>query len=111
MDNATLTETEERIKYSKFLSSLFCTTAIVSLSILCLLNNLSLDVYSMVTLLKVVIPAAICFWFLGFVIGKILDGFSKKIVKEVKVQAEKAYEIPSMFAGVEETSDDEFGVL
>lgn len=109
--NNIATETEERIKYSKFLSSLFCTTSIFSLSILCLLNNLSLDFYSMVTLLKVVIPASICFWVTGFVIGKILDGFSQKIVKETKIQEEKAYEIPSMFAGIESIEDDEFGVL
>ena len=102
---------DEELKYSKMLSSLFCSASIVILSILCLLNNLTLDIYSALELLKVVLPASFCFWFIGFVIGKILDKKSVKIITEQKVDEQKAYEIPSMFAGSEEQSDDEFGVL
>lgn len=111
MNNTTITQ-EEGIKYSKLLSSLFCSTSIIALSVLCLLNNLSIDIYSTMTLLKVVLPACACFWFIGFSIGKILDGFSKKIVKEQIKSEKEAYEIPSMFASAELTAeDDEFGVL
>ena len=102
---------DEELKYSKMLSSLFCSASIVILSILCLLNNLTLDIYSAIALLKVVLPASFCFWFIGFVIGKILDRRCVKIIKEQIVDEQKAYEIPSMFAGSEEPTDDEFGVL
>ena len=115
MDNSTATQ-EEQIKYSKLLSSLFCSLSIIALSILSLLNNLSLDFYSMVTLLKVVLPAAFCFWFIGFVIGKILDGLNTKIIKEevaAKIKAEtEPYEIPSMFGATEEEyTESDMGIL
>ena len=102
---------EEQLKYSKMLSSLFCSTSIVSLSVLSLLNNLSLDIYSMFSLLKTVIPASFCFWFIGYVIGKILDGKNEIVIKEQVKQETEAYEIPSMFGGGENVADDEFGVL
>ena len=101
---------EEQLKYSKMLSSLFCSTSIVSLSVLSLLNNLSLDIYSMFSLLKTVIPASFCFWFIGYIIGKILDKNNKKIIKEQIKRETEAYEIPSMFAATEEITD-EFGDL
>ena len=111
MSNSIYT-TEEEIKYSKLLSSLFCSTSIIALSILCLLNNPILDMYGAVCLLKTVLPASFCFWFIGFVIGKILDGKSEKIIEQEKVDEKKAYEIPSMFAGnAEDIIDDEFGDL
>ena len=106
------TNVQEELKYSKMLSSLFCSTSIIVLSMLCLLNNLSLDAYSMISLLKVVVPASFCFWFIGFVIGKILDKKSVKIVKEQIISEKEAYEIPSMFgASSDEIADDEFGAL
>ena len=47
---------------------------------------------------------------IGYVIGKILDGKSEKIIEQEKVDEKKAYEIPSMFAGnAEDIIDDEFG--
>ena len=116
MSNQT-TNQEEQIQYSKLLSSLFCSLSIIALSILSLLNNLSLDFYSMITLLKVVIPAAICFWFLGFVIGKTLDNTNAKIIKqetEKKIKAEtEPYEIPSMFSamGIDESTESDMGIL
>jgi len=110
MGNPIATQDEE-FKYSKLLSSLFCSVSIVALSILCLLNNLSLDIYSAMTLLKIVLPASFCFWFLGFSIGKILDSLNKKIVKEQIKQEREAYEIPSMFAGSDSLMEDDFGVL
>ena len=110
MANSASTQ-EEQIKYSKMLSSLFCSTSVICLSILSLLNNLSLDIYSTVALLKVVAPASFCFWFIGHVIGTILDRHSKKIVKEQIKNETEAYEIPSMFAAPQGDIVDEFGDL
>lgn len=103
-------EQEDKIKYSRLLSSFFCTIAIVALSILCLLNNLTLDFYTMIVILKVVLPASFCFWFIGFVIGKILDSFEQKIIIAEKKNKEIAYEMPSMFSG-ESVMEDDFGGL
>ena len=103
---------DEKILYSKLLSSLFCSTSIIALSILCLLNNLSFDVYSACYLLKVVMPASFCFWFLGYAIGKILDDGknAKNLAKKASLKADNAaYEIPSMFGSDAEQVDDEFG--
>ena len=115
MSNPT-TNQEEQIQYSKLLSSLFCSLSIIALSILSLLNNLSLDLYSMIALLKVVIPAAFCFWFLGFVIGKTLDSINTKIIRqetENKIKAEtEPYEIPSMFGAVGgDSTESDMGIL
>ena len=102
----------EKTKYSELLSSLLCSVSILMLSILSLLNNLSLDFYSMMCLLKVVVPASISFWFVGFTIGTILDKYSTNIVIKKQVDETKAYEIPSIFGGSESASaDDEFGGL
>ncbi len=102
---------EDKTKYSELLSSCFCSVSILTLSLLSLLNSLSLDFYSMVCLLKVVFPAAICFWFLGHVIGTILDNYSNNISTITKENETKAYEIPSIFsdtsAGI---ADDDLGV-
>lgn len=112
MSNQTTAQQDDEIKYSKFLSSLFCSISIIALSILCLLNNLSLDIYSAIILLKIVLPASFCFWFLGFSIGKIFDSLNKKIIKEQIKQEQEAYEMPSMFSLSEEDAmGDDFGVL
>ena len=110
MEKITLTQNEE-LKYSKLLSSLFCSTSIIVLSFLSLLNNLSIDIYSTVTLLKIVLPASFCFWFIGYVIGRILDSLSIKIVKEQIKQENEPYEIPSMFAADNNVMEDDFGIL
>ena len=115
MDNQIVSQ-EEQFKYSKMLSSLFCSLSIIALSILSLLNNLSLDFYSMITMLKVVIPAAMCFWIIGFVIGKIFDSLNTKIIKgevKAKVKAEaEPYEIPSMFGPTEsELAESDMEIL
>lgn len=92
----------QKIKYKRLLSSLFCTTSIMLLSILCLLNNLTLDLYSTCALLKVVIPASFCFWYIGYVIGHMLDANrqGEKKTKSVKLTDDnEAYSIPSMFLG------------
>ena len=104
---------EGKIQYSKLLSSLFCSVSIFLLSILSLLNSLSLDMYSMMCLLKVVVPAGASFWFLGFVIGTILDRYDNKIIVKKKVDETKAYEIPSIFAGsdVSQADNDLGGIL
>ncbi len=110
MNNSTITKKEE-LKYSKLLSSLFCSTSIIALSILSLLNSLSIDLYTTMVLLKVVVPASFCFWFIGFVIGKILDGLSQEIVKKEIQHEKEAYEMPSMFSVDSSVMEDDFGVL
>ena len=110
MSNTNTTQNEQ-IKYSKLLSSLLCSSSIVVLSILSLLNNFSIDIYSTFALLKIVAPAGFCFWFIGFSIGKILDGFSKKLTVQKTESEKEAYEIPSMFAATENMVDDEFGAI
>ncbi len=111
MSDSTYNQDDEQIKYSKLLSKLFGSVFALALLILCLLNNLSLDFYVMLVVLKIVIPAFLCFWFIGFSIGRILDNFSGK-VKTEKVKNEKiAYEMPSMFSADAAVNDDEFGGL
>ncbi len=110
MDNS-LHNTQEHIKYSKVFSSLFCSVSIIALSLLCILNNLSLDIYSAYILLKVVAPAAFIFWIIGKIIGKIFDGLNKEIIEEKIVEEKKAYEIPSMFGADAQYDVDETGVL
>lgn len=97
---------EEKLKYSKILSSLFCSVSILAYSILSLLNNLSLDFYSMIMMLKVVIPASFCFWFLGYTIGTILDNYSNKITTNKIIDETKAYEIPSIFSDTSAVSTE-----
>ena len=89
---------KENISYSKVLSCLFSSNAVIALSILCLLNNLSLDLYSLTALLKVVLPASFCFWLIGFFIGRILDTYNGSISKMIELDEQKAYEIPSIFS-------------
>ena len=114
MNNSKEIQQDNNSNYAKILSSLFCSVSILGLSILCLLNNLSLDFYSMVILLKVVVPASFCFWFLGFVIGRILDSFHGKVEKRIQESDNKAYELPSMFNAADSLSienDSELGIL
>ena len=61
-------------------------------------------------LLKIVIPASFCFWFIGFVMGHILDESHDNPVKkrEYKLTNDnEAYTMPSMFSsdGGEEQVD------
>lgn len=87
----------KKIKYPEYLATLFSTTIIVGLSILCLLNSLSIDFYSTFVLLKVVLPAGVCAWIIGYVIGRILETTHVVKMKKLNTSDEKAYEIPSMF--------------
>ena len=91
---------QSEIKYSKLLSGLFCSSSILVLSILSLLNNLSLDLYSVMALLRVVVPGAFCFWFSGYVMGKIFENHDNiKPPKLTKLsESNEAYTIPSMFS-------------
>lgn len=114
MANSSLNLADDKVKYSKFLSSLFCSTSIIGLSILCLLNNLTFDIYSAGMLLKTVIPASFCFWFLGYAMGHILDDYhgQTQTVKKIEMtNDDAAYEIPSMFTMDTPIADDEFGDL
>lgn len=114
MSNSAIKQKEEQVKYSRLLSSLFCLVAIVSLSMLCLLNHFTIDFYTTIVLIKVVTPAAFCFWAIGNAIGKILDGLHKEIVQKKIVEEKQAYEIPSMFASnveYDENDDEDTGVL
>lgn len=109
MSNSAAAPNDEKNKYSKLLSALFCSTSIIVLSILSLLNNLSLDLYSVLTVLKVVVPGSFCFWFTGYIMGRIFEnGSSKPAVKMVKLSENNAaYNIPSIFeANSQAASDD-----
>ena len=111
---ATPKTVEGKIKYSELLSSLFCSVAIFMFSILSLLNSMSLDIYSMMCLLKVAFPAGVCFWILGHVIGKILDSYQTVITVKKETDDAKAYEIPSIFSSNDlgdGTDDDLGGIL
>ena len=112
MNNSIYKSKEEKpIKYSKIISSLFCSSSILILSLLCLLNNFSIDLYTATLTLKIVLPASFCFWFIGYIIGKILDGLNTKIIVKKIAEEKKAYEIPSMFSDNSEYSNDEFNIL
>lgn len=102
---------QHNIVYSQFLSSLFSSVSIIGLSVLCLLNNLSLDFYSMIFLLKIVIPAGLCSWILGYVSGKILDSYQSKIEIIRKNNEKQAYEIPSLFSDANNANFEENGLL
>ena len=95
-------------KHAKILSSLFCSSSILLLSCLSLLNNLSLDLYSACMMLKVVIPASVCFWFLGYSIGRILDENHNQSKKaEFKLSNDnEAYNMPSMFGSSNANEDN-----
>ncbi len=99
------TETEK--KYSRIFSSLFCSIAILTLTSLCLLNNFSVDLYTTSIILKIVTPAAVCFWILGYIIGTILDKKAGTIIKNKVNNEKKAYEIPSMFCSDNSGTDIE----
>lgn len=111
--NNSLVEKEEQVKYSRLLSSFFCSAAMIILTMLCILNNPAFDFYGAIILIKVVAPASFCFWFIGYNIGKILDGLNKKITRKKIVEEKQAYEIPSMFSGSiqYDENNENFGVL
>ena len=98
MSSANIQSKDSKIKYSELLSSLLSSISILTYSALSLLNSLSLDLYSMICMLKVVIPACACFWIIGYVVGTILDNYSTKITTKKKADETKAYEIPSIFS-------------
>jgi hypothetical protein len=58
-------------------------------------------ILQLIYLLKIVIPASICFWFIGYFMGRILDsnkGFSLAKQEFKLTDNEEAYTIPSMFS-------------
>ena len=98
----------DKDKHSRLLSSLFCSGSIIILSCLSLLNNLSLDLYSACMLLKIVLPASFCFWFLGYSVGRILDENHKEAKKNnyKLTNDNEAYEMPSMFGASNSETDE-----
>ena len=96
---------EEKISYQKTLSALFASFSMLAFGALSLLNNFSMDYYSILFMLSIVIPASLSMGFIGFVIGKIFDdgeNFSpnpfKKKDKPKTPAIDNAYKIQSMFA-------------
>ena len=100
---------EEKISYQKSLSTLFASSSLLAFGALSLLNNFSLDYYSILFMLSIVIPASLSMGFIGFVIGKIFDKgenfhpFQKK-KKLNRPTIDNPYKIQSMF--VSDTTDD-----
>ncbi len=120
-------KTEEKISYQKNISALFASVSMLAFGALSLLNNFSMDYYSIMFMLSIVIPVTLSMGFIGFVIGKIFDEgenfhpFQKKKKKTVPT-VDNAYKIQSMFSsdaaddvqmesmfdvGADEYSDDE----
>ncbi len=100
---------EEKISYQKNLSALFASSSLLAFGALSLLNHFSLDYYSILFMLSIVIPASLSMGFIGFVIGKIFDEgenfhpFQKK-KKSNRPTIDNPYKIQSMF--VSDTTDD-----
>lgn len=96
----TSTYDETKNNYAKLFSELFSSRSIIVLSILCLLNNLSLDLYSALCFLKVVAPGGVSFWIIGYILGKKLDTLDKKgSIEQLSGDSDfAAYEIPGMFS-------------
>ena len=96
--------TEEKISYQKTLSALFVSFSMLSFGALSLLNNFSMDYYSILFMLSIVIPASLSMGFIGFVIGKMFDqgeNFNPNPFKKEKSKhksVDNAYKIQSMFA-------------
>ncbi len=96
--------TEEKISYQKTLSALFASFSMLAFGALSLLNNFSMDYYSILFMLSIVIPASLSMGFIGFVIGKMFDdgeNFNPNPFKRDKPKAptiDNAYKIQSMFA-------------
>lgn len=103
-------------KYASIISSFFSSISIFLLSLLCIVNCFGIDSYTMAFTIKVVIPATICFWLIGYTLGSILDVKSKKMEQQMLNEDEEqtlfandeAYTIPSMFAdaGVQQVQED-----
>ncbi len=102
---------EEKISYQKNLSALFASSSMLAFGALSLLNNFSIDYYSVLIMLSIVVPVSISMGFIGFVIGKIFDegeNFQpfQKIKKKNKPTIDNAYKIQSMFSSDTEITDD-----
>lgn len=103
---------DEKISYQKSLSALFASFAVLGFGALSLLNNFSMDYYSIMFMLSIVLPAGLSLGFIGFVLGKIFDegsGFApiKKIKKKLKTP-ENPYKIQSMFSPSGESEESMF---
>lgn len=93
---------QDKIIYQKTLSALFASASLLGFGALSLLNNFSMDYYSIMFMLSIVFPAALSMGFIGFVIGKIFDEgenfkpFKKKVKKKTQTP-DNPYKIQSMF--------------
>lgn len=102
---------EEKFSYQKSLSALFASSSMLAFGALSLLNNFSLDYYSVLVMLSIVIPSSLSMGFIGFVIGKIFDEgenfhpFQRK-KKTSKPKIDNAYKIQSMFASDSQLEDE-----
>ncbi len=102
---------EEKISYQKSLSALFASSSMLAFGALSLLNNFSLDYYSVLIMLSIVVPVSLSMGFIGFVIGKIFDEgenfhpFQRK-KKNAAPKIDNAYKIQSMFAADAQTDDE-----
>ncbi len=102
---------EEKISYQKSLSTLFASSSMLAFGTLSLLNNFSLDYYSILFMLSIVIPVSLSMGFIGFIIGKIFDlgeDFHPFKIKRKgsKPAIDNAYKIQSMFSSDIETEDE-----
>ena len=109
-------KTEEKISYQKSLSTLFASSSMLAFGALSLLNNFSLDYYSILFMLSIVIPVSLSMGFIGFVIGKIFDEGEnfhpcEKVKKNITRKIDNADKRESMFSSeavMQEASDSMF---
>lgn len=95
-------KTEEKFSYQKSLSALFASISVLCFGALSLLNNFTMDLYAVLFMFSIVLPASLSMGFMGFVIGRIFDqnaNFANITSKgQVKPLQENPYKIKSMFS-------------
>lgn len=104
-------KTEDVINYKKTLSTMFASGAILCFGALSLLNNFSMDYYSVMFMLSIVVPASLCVGFTGYVIGFFLDTRGEIKIgrknKKQNAQPQDPYKIESMFAPTTTENNEE----
>ncbi len=113
-----MSEKANRAFFQKKLGSLFASFAILSFGLLSFLNSFSLSGNSVLYVLSIILPAALCLGFVGYLIGRIFDNkknhesFNANIsIKNRENNNQDPYLIQSMFnddqtVEVEEIEED-----
>lgn len=90
---------EEKTTYHRTLSTLFASFSVMAFGVLSLLNSFSMDFYSVIYMLSIVIPASILLGLIGYAIGIFFDNPDRFRKRNTRIQTiDNAYKIQSMFA-------------